>query len=336
LPSNYKENNFDNLENTAPDVLYLRKLVKEKDLTIYVYQSNEETNIPDIDLSKKQAKVLKRYSVVEYFHKITSSREAVIDFIKTEMAGYNEHVNKAYNLAIAKNTTSSQYEVAASKLYSYPAFLGVISEFNLNTKDVAAIYKTGQPLPTAQEVFKEKTKSTEVVQDFLRQLTAEYPNMPLFKAYATWFANNTNANRDGDTLTPTEINWRSYADYCKHTFNYTPRDLTTLSKSTQAAFDRVPIKDLFKKATANKKSTLKYIKLFAFTYPSLLLVQAYNHYMGKYSTDTNAVAIQKDINYNYKAWLEKITNPDGPVKLTKEEVLKYFKDCVAEIQNNNK
>ena len=340
LPSNYKENNFDNLENTAPDVLYLRKLVKEKDLTIYVYQSKEESNIPDIDLSKKRAKTLEKPSIMEYFHRITSSREAVIEFIKNEMAGYKDKsANGPYHKAVAKNTTTSQADVSLNNLYNYNAFLSAIEEYGFNYKDVYSIYRTGQPLLNAIETFDRITSTAKEVQAFLQQLAQEYPGKNLNDAYTYWFASNTNAIKpDAHYLKPTSIMWDKFTEICKQKFNYTGLDLTALSKGQTAVVERDSIKNLFKAATSSKKGILNYIKKFAeisSKYQSHSLSVAYYHYMGKNASDTNSGSLHRDPQYNYNAWLETITSSKSPAKMKKEEVLKYFKDCVAEIQNNN-
>jgi len=340
LPSNYKENNFDNPENTAPDVLYLRKLVKEKDLTVYVYQSKEESNIPDIDLSKKQAKVLKRYSVMEYFHKITSSRKAVIDFIKNEMAGYKApSVNGPYHKAIAKNTTTSQADIPTNNLYNYSAFLNAIEEYGFNFKDVAAIYRTGQPLLNAHETFNKITSNIEEVKSFLQRLGQEYPEQNFSIAYPAWFGTYTNAIRASTNyLKPESISWANFVARCKERFNYTELDLAALSKGQSPTIERNSIKNLFKAATSSKKGVLNYIKKFAESsskHQSRSLSAAYYHYMGKNASDTNSGFLLRDPQYNYNAWLEAITSSKSPAKMKKEEVLKYFKDCIAEIQSSN-
>ena len=340
LPSNYKENNLDNPENTAPDVVWLRKLIAEKNLTVYVYQSKDETNIPDLDYSRKHARTLEKLSIMEYFHKITSSREAVIDFIKNELTRYKLYKGGScanlYVAAVAKNTTSAADDIRTNQRYSYRAFLEAIKEHNLTNKDVNRILQLGEPLADAQEVFKENTKSAEAVQSFLMQLVAEYPGQRLDKAYSKWFIDNTNACYVGGgptSIRPSEVLWFNFINYCKQNFNYSSRDLTALSKGMQA-IDRLPIKDLFKQAAAtNKKTTLKYVKNFAIEQPTTI-AQAYNSYMGKHAIDTSVVLLQKDTNVNFKAWLEKVTDPNGPVKLTKEEVLNYFKEFKAEAANN--
>lgn len=340
LPSNYKENNYDNPENTAPDVLYLRKLVNEQDLTIYVYQSKEDSNIPDIDLSKKQARTLKKLSIMEYFHKITSSREAVIDFIKNEMAHYKDKsANGPYHKAVAKNTTTSQADVSLNNLYNYSAFLNAIEEYGFNYKDVYAIYRTGQPLLNAIEIFNKITSSPEEVQTFLQQLAQEYPGKNLNDAYTYWFAANTNAIKpDAHYLKPESVMWDKFTTQCKQKFNYTGLDLTSLSKGQSLTIERASIKNLFKAATTSKKSTLSYIRKFAETatkYSKPILSAAYYQYMGINASDTNSSLLHRDLQYNYNAWLESITNSKGPVKLKKEEVLNYFEEYVAEAQNNN-
>lgn len=339
LPSNYKENNFDNLENTAPDVIWLRKLVKEKDLTIYVYQSKEDSNIPDIDLSKKRAKTLERQSIMSYFYKITRTKEAAIEFIKNELPKLKLNTNNfaiQYAAAIGKNTTTTQIVDVVNTQYNYRAFLDAIQEFGLTAKDVAAIYQTGQPMPNAESVFNEKIKSLADIQAFLKLLRDTYPDMPNSLAYNTWFINNTNATVDKGNLKPESISWKHFAAYCKQNFNYNYRDLTAVSKDQSPVCERAPIKELFKKAAkTNRKTTLLYIKNMAKEYPTASPAQSYQQYMGKYATDKSNVSLGKDTDYNYRAWLEKVTDPNGPVKLTREEVLSYFKDCVAETQNNN-
>ena len=341
LPSNYKENNLDNPENTASDVVWLRKLIAEKNLTVYVYQSKDETNIPDLDYSRKLASTLEKPSIMEYFHKITSSREAVIDFIKNELTSYNlssdnNYAATAYVLTVAKNTTCAQGDVRADSRYNYRAFLEAAREYNLTNKDITAIFTTGTPLQDAKEAFMEKVASAETVQLFLTQLHNDYPGKNTDRAYASWFVDNTNAlytSKGQAYLSPADVSWNSFANYCKQTFNYTPRDLFAISRG-ESIVDRLPIKDLFKKAAStNKKTTLTYIKNFAPC--GATLAQAYSSYMGKYATDINSVTLQKNINFNYRAWLEKITDPNGPVKLTREEVLKYFKDFKAAAANNN-
>jgi hypothetical protein len=346
LPSNYKENNLDDEQNTAPDVIWLRKLIKEKNLTVYVYQSKDESNIPDVDRSKKRSSTLEKPSIMEYFHKITSSRKAAIDFIKHELSQYKAPggYGPAYLNSVAKNTTSGKTDIASNEKYNYSAFLKAIQGYGLNNKDIAAIYKTGQPLLNAQEAFNEKTKSALAVQEFMQQLAKEYPNEKLCIAYAEWFANNTNAVRvyaASTKLVPASVNWNNFIEYCNQAFNYTTHDLTTLSKGQQTITERIPIKDLFKKAAGtNRKTTLTYIKNFAelavrHNYKSL--AAAYSQYIGKHASDSSFRAITTDTNsmYRYRAWLEKVTDPTGPIKLTKEEVSNYFKEYVAEAQNNN-
>lgn len=341
LPSNYKENNYDNEQNTAPDVMWLRKLVKEQDLTIYVYKSSEETNIPDIDLSVKRSKTLLKPSIMEYFHKITSSPEAIIDFIKNEFTKYKSSTTNyaiLYIAAISKNTTTAQGDVNADTRYNYRAFLNAIQEYGFNAKDVAAIYRTGQPLLNAQKAFNEKTRDAATVQEFLNHLSVTYPGVQMAYAYNNWFADNTNATWVNGAVKPSDVDWKSFVNYCKQNFNYTNRDLTALSQGNEA-IERAPIKELFKKAAStNRKTTLRYIKNFAMAAAKhnwLSLSIAYSQYMGKCAVDTSYVRLIKDTEHNYRAWLEKVTDPDGPIKLTKEEVLSYFKDCIAETQNNN-
>jgi hypothetical protein len=341
LPSNYKENNYDNPENTAPDVLYLRKLVKEKGLTIYVYRSKEESNIPDIDLSKKRANILERPSVMEYFHKITSSREAVISFIQNEMTGYKIKAKspymQTYYMAMAKNTTSSQLDIKQDDSYNYQTFLATIKEFGFNNKDVASIYHTGQPLLNAIEYFDKITSNTGEVQDFLQQLVQEYQDKNLNDAYTTWFGSHTNAYKlSTHMLEPAEVKWDKFIAICKSKFNYTGTDLTALSMGQKPEVCRESIRSLFKAATTSKKAALEFIKNFAMyaaNYSHPTLSGAYHGYMGKMASDTNVSFLSRDPQYSYIMWLDRITDPKGTVKFKKEEVLNYFKNFMVEVKN---
>ena len=124
-------------------------------------------------------------------------------------------------------------------------------------------------------------------------------------------------------------------DTCKQRFNYSMFDLSKLSRGEITSVNREPIKTLFKKAAkTNKKTTLAFIKNFANEFATYSLAGAYRAYMGKYAVDTNALNIN-NTNYSYQLWLEKVTDPEGPIKLTREEVINYFKEYVAEAQNNS-
>lgn len=344
LPSNYKESNLDNEQNTAPDVVWLRKLIKEKDLTVYVYQSKDESNIPDVDLSRKWTRTLEKPSIMEYFHKITSSKEAIINFINNEMMRYSSYLlssssNRFYQMyvyAMAKNTTSDQLDIRISELYNYNAFLKTINEYGFNLKDVAAICRTGQPLLNATEVFEKITSSSEEVQKFLQQISQEFPGQTLWNAYCHWFVANTNAKNANNILEPENIRYNKFIDLCKQKYNYTDRDLTILSKGQPLTIERDSIKNLFKAKTASKKAVLEFVKVLAVEASKRSepkLSHEYILYMGKNASDIGAPALRKDQQYNYQAWLNKITDPKGPVKLKKEEVLNYFKNFIAEVNN---
>lgn len=341
LPSNYKENNLDDEQNTAPDVVWLRKLIKEKDLTVYVYQSKEESNIPDIDLSRKWTRTLEKPSIMEYFHKITSSKEAIINFINNEMMRYSSYLlssssnsfHQMYVYAVAKNTTSDQLDIRISELYNYNAFLKAINEYGFNLKDVAAICRTGQPLPNATEVFEKITSSPEEVQKFLQQISQEFPGQNLWNAYCHWFVANTNAKNANNILEPENIRYNKFIGLCKQKYNYTDRDLTILSKGQPLTAERDNIKNLFKAKTASKKAVLEFVKVLAVEASKRSepkLSHEYILYMGKNASDIGAPALRKDQQYNYQAWLNKITDPNGPIKLTREEVLNYFNEYKAE------
>jgi hypothetical protein len=229
-------------------------------------------------------------------------------------------------------TTANPVDVAALEHYNYFAFLQSIAEFGLTAKDVRNIYYTDKPLLNALEVYKEKIKDLNSIIEFLKLLKKELPNKPLAVAYNSWFVNNTNAaSSHGGITNPEEVSWSNFVVYCKQKHNLTARDLSLIS-SDQQPEKRESIKSLFKKAaTTNKKTTLKFIELFA-TMPPLDLSGCYNRYMGKHATDTSAMYLTKDVNYNYTAWLNAVTDPDGQVKLTKEEVMAYFKECKNNIQ----
>lgn len=339
LPSNYKEDYLDNEMNTSPDALWLRKLVKEKDLTLYVYTSKDESNMPNIDLSKKRSHTLARPSIAEYFHKITSSKEAAINFIHNELPKYcppsmairGLDLFSLYSRAVAKmTTTTATTDVYSMESYNYAAFKNALLEFALTEKDIINIYYTGESLPNALEVYKEKTKDLNSITEFLKLLNKEYPNKALIHAYAYWFTHNTNATMTSGKYTPNKVSWASFLDYCRQKYNFTASDLTSISRGREAE-SRESINSLFKKAAGTSKNvTLKFIKLFAAT-TQPALSQCYNAYMGKHAIDTSSMRLSKDTQYNYTAWLTAVTDPNGPVKLTKEEISAYFKEC----KNNN-
>jgi hypothetical protein len=130
--------------------------------------------------------------------------------------------------------------------------------------------------------------------------------------------------------------WSKFTARCKTNFNYTGLDLNALSKGQTLEINREAIKNLFKAATSNKKAVLEFIKNFAMyaaNYSHPTLSGAYHGYMGKMASDTNSNFLAKDPQYNYAAWLNKITDPEGIIKLKKEEVLTYFKNFKAEAKS---
>lgn len=347
LPSNYKENNLDDSHNNADDVVWLRKLIKEKGLTMYVYKSNDEANIPSIDTSTKLAYKQQKQPLVSYFHNITRSREAAVDFIINEILPYQKiykGYEQAYCSAVAKHTTSAIRDLLympPDYKYGYKAFLKAILEHDITEKDIMAIRKTGKPLQPAHKAFEEKTISKEAVQAFVKQLIIDFPMFSnnLRRAYNKWFVANTNALRlEGqDSIVPEEISWNSFIETCTQEFNYTSRDLSLIASGNQDAPDRRPIKELFKLATGpNPAAVKKFIKCLAkFSVDSSIsfLSETYRRYIGYLAVDSSSTKVKTDPTFGYGAWLDKITDQDGPIKLTKEEVLAYFKECQLAAQN---
>ena len=343
LPSNYKENNLDDETNKATDVVWLRKLIKEKDLTIYVYKSNDTANIPSIDTSNKLDYKQQRQSLVSYFHQITSSREAAVEFIANEILPYQKlykGYEQAYGSAVAKHTTIAVRDLlylspeSPEYKYGYQAFLKAILEHDITEKDIMAIRKTGQPLKPAYKAFEENTSSKEAVQVFVKQLIMDFPNFShnLRRAYNKWFVANTNALRlEGqDNIIPEEVSWKSFAELCLQKFNYTVRDLSLLAAGEQETPNRKPIKELFKLAIGPDATAVKkFIKRIANYSAEQFLNTSYERYLGYFSIDSSSNKLRTDSVYGYKSWLEKVTDPNGPVKLTKEELLAYFKECRA-------
>lgn len=333
LPSNYKETNYDNLQNTAPDVLYLRKLVKEKDLTIYVYQSKDTSNLPGVETVPKRNKTLEKDSIVKVFHSITASKEAAIEFIKNDLGRYKGPTATRYNNAVSsKSSVSSGLDVSGYLEYNYNAFIAAIAEYDLSAKDVANILRVGVPLQNASDTFNSIIASAESVKDFVEILAKECPNMKLELAYNKWFTTNTNAVHAGGAsrLSPEEVSWGSFTAKCAKKYGFIPRDLTAMSNGSAINLERMPLKKLFKKvAKTNRKTTLACVKQMAEEYTNLYLSQAYEQYMGRHAVDSSLTYIIKDEQHNYRAWLQEIFNN---FNLTKEDVTKYFEN--AKIQKS--
>jgi hypothetical protein len=347
LPSNYKENNLDDETNKAPDVLWVRKLIKEKGLRPFYYKSTNEANIPNVDHGIKRSKTMKRPSIIEYFHKITSSSAAVVAFIKNTMSKYydgNRTLSRIYLMSIANNTSVTDWQEILSTPYSYRAFLDAIAQYNFNDKDIESICTKGVPLINAVKAFNENSNSLEVVSDFLKQLGELYgtdtTQHGIRAKYNRWMVANTNAkitSANVGVLDPEEVSWNYFAAKCKQKFNLTKEDLGALLRGEALKLSREPITTLFKRAAeTNKKSTLNFIQdlaSFSNLYKNNYLSHTYINYVSTHATDTNSSYLSRDIEHNYKAWLEKVTDPNGPIKLTKEEVLAYFKEYRAAAQN---
>ena len=326
LPSNYKEDNYDNLQNTAADVLSLRRRVAANNLTVYVYNSNDESNIPAKDLSKKRQSTLEKKSIADYFYEITSSREAVIDFIRTDLAQFKITAKRVdlcnfYGRAMAKATTSAPLDVIGDEHYCYSAFLDAIAEYGFTKKDVLNIYYNGVPLPNAKVVFDQILASTETVKDFMQQLKQEDSDTIIDFAYNKWFTNNTNAVVGNGQLIPETVNWQAFKSSCKKKFNYLSTDLLAMYRGEYTDSSRETIKAVFRKiALVSKSATLRFIDTLIDGNYGESLNKAYDQYMKRHTLNASSSQYTQ---CNYQAWLDTINLKFG---LSRAEVEEYFKN----------
>jgi hypothetical protein len=86
----------------------------------------------------------------EYFRQITSSREAIINFIKDKIVPYcnNNDFYSAYYLALGKATNKRHTEIAKDPSVNVKAFMNKITaEYGLAIRDVYSIIRTGEVSP---------------------------------------------------------------------------------------------------------------------------------------------------------------------------------------------
>lgn len=249
LPSNYVDENLNNLKNKSQDILALRNIIQKENLKIYIYNSGDTSNIPDLNLKRRKFYKLEKPSLPEYFHEITSSYENVVNFIKDIVSKYKTHNNGMYmdvfyHTAIATATSSlGAKEVAKDVSYNYQAFLKAIEKYGLNSKDLRSIYLTGAPLLNAHTAFEDITKDKDSILNFLRKLAEEYSNVKLSEAYRLWFTSNTNyITRDPEFK---GVEYLSFTEICNKKFNYTSKDLNKIFRGDEINNDRLPLNKLF-------------------------------------------------------------------------------------------
>lgn len=91
-----------------------------------------------------------RLTPEEYFRQITSSREAIINFIKDKIVPYcnNNDFYPAYYLALGKATNKRHTEIAKDPSVNVKAFMNKITaEYGLASHDVYSIIRTGEVTP---------------------------------------------------------------------------------------------------------------------------------------------------------------------------------------------
>lgn len=286
---------------------------------------------PQKELSSRKyySKTINRPTVEQYFNEITSSKDAAINFIKTELTKYKNSstmpVSNIYARAIAKATRAP---AVPTDNFNYKAFIAAIDKYGLTAKDVRNIYDTGAPRISAVDAFLEKTASVKAVQAFMQQLKKEYAdelgdNKQGHRfAYTKWFIYNTNATSTNYyDLVPESASWNSFVETCRKKFGLSVRDLAAFywdrsvkAKSTEPdtrawittrKADLPSKEEYFKSITKDRSSVIAFVKEVLAPYehgrarPDLS-----SSYCAAIAGKTSATGLEigRDNNCNYKAF----------------------------------
>jgi hypothetical protein len=299
---------------------------------------------------KKYAKTINRPSIEQYFKDITSTKQAVIDFITTEFKGYKTKIPSIiYNMVLSKRTQAGDASIIQyDDAHNYRAFIKSIAKHGLNAKDIRNLCSVGAPLPNATDIFTEKTSSAEAVQNFMLQLGKEYrdyitanPRQIYNFAYTKWFTTYTNATSTGWSkglynLNPETVSWDRFVKVCNEKFNYTVRNLTAffraganntdITTSDLRVFPKiVSPSDYFNIITSSAEEATKFITEvwapYVLAKSRFELASPYCVAMAKV-TSGNHVEIGKNSQYNYKAFTDKVAAEFG---ITKQDITTLIK-----------
>lgn len=324
------------------------ELYEELCNTFDFYEFTATQVVKSQPLRESQAVTKDKPSIEQYFNEITSSREAVINFIKNELTKYKSgsgFISKYFQAII--NETSIKKASEITDLFNYRAFLNALESFGLSVKDLKNIYLTGEPLPTAESLFVEKTASAEAVKDFMRQLYDEYNEK--FKnnssrnaslAYTQWFTNYSNAiNPNGLSLIPESVNWNNFVQVCTNKFNYTVSDLvalyrgnyTGITKSVYTVEDAIKY---FNEITSSKEAIESFLKEKVAPYvkarKTFDVSSSYHSAFAK-EVKTSAIEIGRNAAVNYAAFKDILFTDFG---YTKKDIFTLIKSGNEHINPN--
>lgn len=136
--------NYNRIKNIMID------LYKELSETFDTFES-DFTEAINLQIASKPSIIIIRGSheeIVEYFEKITQSREAVESFIKEQLAPavkarHKFDVSSSYHYVVAKETSNSNIEVGRNIQANYAAFKKKLNDsFDITRKDLHELIRT--------------------------------------------------------------------------------------------------------------------------------------------------------------------------------------------------
>lgn len=136
--------NYERIKNIIVD------LYKELNETFDAFESDFAEAINRQIVQKPKIIIIREghEEIVEYFEKITQSREAVESFIKEQLAPavktrHKFDVSSSYHHVVAKETSNSNIEVGRNTQANYAAFKKKLnSSFNITRKDLHELIRT--------------------------------------------------------------------------------------------------------------------------------------------------------------------------------------------------
>lgn len=136
--------NYERIKNIIVD------LYKELNETFDAFESDFAEAINQQIVQKPKIIIIREghEEIVEYFEKITQSREAVESFIKEQLAPavkarHKFDVSSSYHYVVAKETSNSNIEVGRNIQANYAAFKKKLNDsFGITRKDLHELIRT--------------------------------------------------------------------------------------------------------------------------------------------------------------------------------------------------
>jgi hypothetical protein len=286
---------------------------------VKLYEEFKEYELMWSTLQEDRSRVkANRPTPEKYFELITSSHDAVVNFIREKIAPYfytgrNTDFYPVYYLALGKETNERHTDIVKHTEANVTAFINKIKAlYGLNVKDIYSIINLSDKTPrtklSADELFSKITSTRESAVQFILDEVAPYKEtsskFDAGKFYDSAFGKATTLTYP-EVYANNKINYRAFLNSVEK-FNLTQKDVVSLIRTGEPT---KAVDSYFNEITASRAAAFQFIDtklLPAIASHGIAYIK--NAYTLALARETNVATtnILKDTRVNYSAFINKL------------------------------